>query len=221
MGGYRAIGKKGFIDRALPRLEEEKSQVVKIVGLGFCILWRRLWLVCWESLFASVWVTMRMESQAWGTQMGCLHRYRLGWGYEDHQESGSARAQGVTPIKHPHGEVKEAIGETREEVRAEDSSVESPLIKLHCQDWDSMWDIKEKEGQPRWTINHKVANFSLNRNFFKPLNDQELCAWHTLALSGWCWICLEISHTFRATGHCKKKKIIILINVYQEMCVFE
>lgn len=46
MGGYRAIGKKGLIDRALSRLEEEESQVVKIVDLGFCILWRRLWLVC-------------------------------------------------------------------------------------------------------------------------------------------------------------------------------
>ena len=69
-----------------------------------------------------------------------------------------------------------------------------------------MWDIKEKEGQPRWTVNHKAANFSLNRNFFKPLHDQKLCAWHTLALSGWCWICLENSHTFKATGHSKKKK---------------
>ena len=45
-----------------------------------------------------------------------------------------AHVQGEMPIKHPHGEVKEAVGKTREEVRAEGFSVESPLIKLHCQD---------------------------------------------------------------------------------------
>lgn len=181
------------------RLEEEKSQVVKIVDLGLCILWRRLWLVCWESLFASVWVTMTMdlrrEVPRWDAYTGA--------GWDEAMKTTRNLVLHMSRERCPsniHMDRSRKQSEKQEKWSGLKISVWSHhwlnyIVRTETQ----MWDIKEKEGQPRWTVNHKVANFSLNRTFFKPLHDQKLCAWHMLALSGWCWICLENSHTFKAT----------------------